>query len=68
VGAVPVERNSLQGGDLLFFGDSKITHTGMYIGDGKFINATTHQRPVVQISELADPYWKKRFIAARRLK
>jgi cell wall-associated NlpC family hydrolase len=40
----------------------------MYIGGGKFINATTHERPVVQTSDLADPYWAKLFIAARRLK
>jgi hypothetical protein len=67
-GAVPVERNDLVAGDLLFFGESKVTHTGMYIGEGKFINATTHDRPVVQISDLTDLYWTKRFIAARRLK
>ena len=67
-GAAPVERNDLEPGDLLFFGESKVTHTGMYIGGGMFINATTHDRPVVQISDLADPFWTKRFIAARRLK
>jgi hypothetical protein len=67
-GAAPVERDDLHAGDLLFFGESKITHTGMYIGGGKFINATTHDRPVVQISDLADAYWRKRFVAARRLK
>jgi len=67
-GAAPVERNDLEPGDLLFFGESKVTHTGMYIGGGKFINATTHDRPVVQISDLADPFCSKRFIAARRLK
>ena len=67
-GAAPADRNHLEAGDLLFFGESKVTHTGMYIGDGKFINATTHDRPVVQISNLADPYWTKLFIAARRLK
>jgi len=67
-GAAPVDRNDLDAGDLLFFGESKVTHTGMYIGGGKFINATTHDRPVVQISDLADPFWSKRFIAARRLK
>jgi hypothetical protein len=67
-GAAPVERNDLEPGDLLFFGESKVTHTGMYIGGGKFINATTHDRPVVQISDLGDPYWTKLFIAARRLK
>jgi hypothetical protein len=67
-GAVPVDRGNLQAGDLLFFGESKITHTGMYIGGGKFINATTHERPIVQISNLADPYWSKLFLTARRIK
>jgi hypothetical protein len=67
-GAAPVDRNRLEPGDLLFFGESKVTHTGMYIGDGKFINATTHERPIIQISELSDPYWAKLFIAARRVK
>jgi len=67
-GAAPVDRDDLKVGDLLFFGESKITHTGMYIGGGKFINATTHDLPVVQISDLADAYWRKRFVAARRLK
>jgi cell wall-associated NlpC family hydrolase len=67
-GAAQMGPNNLQAGDLLFFGESKITHTGMYIGGGKFINATTHGRPVVQISDLADPYWAKRFITARRVK
>jgi gamma-D-glutamyl-L-lysine dipeptidyl-peptidase len=67
-GAVAVDRADLQPGDLLFFGESRITHTGMYIGDGEFINATTHEHPVVQISDLADPYWAKLFITARRIK
>jgi cell wall-associated NlpC family hydrolase len=67
-GAVPVDRADLKPGDLLFFGESRITHTGMYIGDGEFINATTHEHPVVQISNLADPYWAKLFITARRIK
>ena len=67
-GAEAVEREHLQPGDLLFFGQSKVTHTGMYIGNGQFINATTHEHPVVQVSDLADPYWAKLFIAARRIK
>jgi cell wall-associated NlpC family hydrolase len=67
-GAETVDRARLEPGDLLFFGESKITHTGMYIGNGQFINATTHERPIVQISDLADPYWAKRFLTARRIK
>ena len=69
-GVLPVERNRLRAGDLLFFGASaeKITHTGMYIGHGKFIHDTTHDHPGVQISRLADPHWAKLLVACRRLK
>lgn len=65
---VPLDR--LQPGDLLYFGSSAehITHTGMYIGDGQFINATPHTHPVIQICPLADPHWKSLLVAARRLK
>jgi cell wall-associated NlpC family hydrolase len=69
-GVMPVKPNRLRAGDLLFFGSSpqKITHTGMYIGHGKFINDTTHDHPGVQISRLGDPYWTKLLVACRRLK
>jgi SH3-like domain-containing protein len=67
---VPVKREDLQPGDLLFFGSSaaKITHTGMYIGGGKFIHDTTHDHPGVQISGLDDPPWTQLLVAARRVK
>ncbi len=69
-GVAPVERKDLQPGDLLYFGSSpqKITHTGMYIGDGKFINDTTHEHPSVRIDDLNDPYWTKLLVAQRRVK
>jgi len=69
-GVVPVKRADLQPGDLLFFGSSpsKITHTGMYIGNGKFIHDTTHDHPGVQISVLDDQPWTKLLVAARRTK
>lgn len=69
-GMLPVARDALQPGDLLYFGASpeKITHTGMYLGSGEFINATTYQQPVVRIDRLDDPHWEKLFVAARRLK
>lgn len=61
-------KEDLQPGDLLYFGTSleKITHTGFYLGDGEFIHATTHERPVVQISRLADEHWTKLLVATRR--
>jgi gamma-D-glutamyl-L-lysine dipeptidyl-peptidase len=64
--AEAVERDALRPGDLLFFGDKKITHVGMYEGDGRFIHATTHGSPVVQESELADPHWTGLYKGARR--
>jgi hypothetical protein len=69
-GAIPVKREDLQPGDLLFFGGSpaRITHTGMYIGSSEFIHDTTHGHPGVQISRLDDMPWTKLLVAARRVK
>lgn len=69
-GMAPVERPHLRPGDLLFFGRSleKITHTGMYLGGGLFINATTYQRPMVRIDRLEEEHWTNLFVCARRLK
>ena len=67
---MPVERKDLAPGDLLFFGSStaKITHTGMYLGDGEFIHDTTHGHPGVQISRLGDMPWAQLLVAMRRIK
>ncbi|MGD8488917.1 MAG: C40 family peptidase [Anaerolineae bacterium] len=62
----PVARQGLQAGDLLFFGQSAITHVGMYLGDGEFIHATTHVEPIVQISRLDEAHWMGLYRGARR--
>ena len=69
-GVTQVQPDKLEAGDLLFFGGSpqNITHTGMYIGNGEFINDTTHEHPGVQICRLTDPYWTKLLVACRRLR
>lgn len=69
-GLAAVERSALRPGDLLFFGPSpqKVTHTGMYLGAGEFISATTWLKPVVQISRLNDPHWSGLLVGCRRLK
>lgn len=36
---VPVADGELQPGDLVFFGGGRITHVGIYVGDGNFIHA-----------------------------
>jgi SH3-like domain-containing protein len=68
-GVVPVERKDIAPGDLLYFGSStKVTHTGYYLGDGKFINSTTHGTPTIHIDDLNEPYWTRILVAIRRLK
>ena len=69
-GLIRVQRRDLQAGDLVFFGSSEkeITHTGMYIGDGQFIHASTNGHPVVQISRLDDEPWTRLVVACRRVK
>ncbi len=62
----PVERAELEAGDLLYFGRQSISHTGLYMGGGEFIHATTHLRPVVQISRLEEPHWTELYRGARR--
>lgn len=67
-GFAPVTVRDLRAGDALFFGhEGKITHTGMYIGGNRFIHATTHDYPVIQISVL-NSYWRKLLVAQRRVK
>lgn len=69
-GVRPVTRAELAPGDLIFFGSSAthITHTGTYMGDGKFISATTWQTPTVHIDDLEDPHWAALLVAMRRIK
>lgn len=69
-GSTSIERKNLEPGDLLYFGESekKITHTGLYIGNGEFIHDTTNTHPMVQISKLDDMPWTKLLVVARRVK
>jgi len=69
-GLTPVERKDLEPGDLLYFGSSAthITHTGLYLGEEKFISATTYQTPMVRIDDLGDPHWSRLLVAMRRFK
>lgn len=62
-----IEAANLQAGDRLYFtnGAGAIGHTGIYIGDGRFIHASSN-RGKVAIDELATPsYWRK-YAGARR--
>jgi cell wall-associated NlpC family hydrolase len=68
---VPVERHSLEPGDLVFFGArrdgvARPTHVGLYAGAGRFVSATTYSRPMVREDRLDDPRWAALYLGARR--
>lgn len=64
----PVPRHQLQPGDLVFFRTrgSRISHVGIYIGNGKFIHASS-ARGRVRIDSLNEGYYKRRYAGARRV-
>ena len=61
---VPVSRDDLQAGDLVFF--NGLGHAGIYIGGGQFIHAP-HTGDVVKISSLYDSWYASTWYGARRL-
>jgi tetratricopeptide (TPR) repeat protein len=61
---MPVSRDQLQAGDLVFF--NGLGHVGIYIGGGQFIHAP-HTGDVVKISSLSDSWYSSTFVGARRL-
>lgn len=66
---MPVGEADLRPGDLVFFENtykSGISHVGIYIGDGKFVHAAGRKKGVV-VTAFAQPYYRNRFIGARRL-
>ena len=46
---VPVSRDQLQPGDLIFF-YSPVSHVAMYIGNGQMVHASTSGQPVKVVS------------------
>ncbi|HRD02219.1 MAG TPA: SH3 domain-containing C40 family peptidase [Candidatus Saccharicenans sp.] len=65
-GLLEIPKGQEKAGDLIFFGGKSISHVGMMISDHEFIHATTHEKPVVQISGLRDAYWQRIYQGCRR--
>jgi peptidoglycan DL-endopeptidase CwlO len=63
-----VSKSNLQPGDLVFFKNTYkagISHTGIYIGNNKFISAANDG---VQIDSINDPYyWGAKYAGAKRI-
>jgi len=64
-----VAKGSLKSGDLVFFSTTRrgISHVGIYVGDGKFVHASS-ARGRVRVDSLAEGYYSDRFRGARRVK
>jgi cell wall-associated NlpC family hydrolase len=63
-----VSRANLQPGDLVFFANTYkrgISHAGIYVGNGKFINAANESTGVT-VSSLYSSYWSAHYYGATR--
>ena len=61
-----VSNHDLRTGDLLFFNIAgKMSHVGVYLGDGQFVHAPSTGR-TVSIESLGSDYYRKAFIRAGR--
>jgi len=66
-----VSRKNLKPGDLIFFDTSKqrrgyVNHVGIYIGNNKFIHASSAKKKVI-ITSLSKPFYSQRFKLGRRV-
>ena len=63
-----VDHHALMPGDLVFFNTLKrsFSHVGIYIGEDRFIHSPSKGR-AVEIVDMREQYWQKRFNGARRL-
>jgi cell wall-associated NlpC family hydrolase len=63
-----VPSEDLEPGDLVFYKTMRqaFSHVGIYLGDNKFIHAPRTGKSV-EISDMNDAYWAKRFQGARRV-
>ena len=66
-----ISKKDLRKGDLVFFDTSRsrrgyVKHVGIYIGNNKFIHASSAKRKVI-ISSLNEPFYRNRLTGARRL-
>lgn len=63
----PLEASQLQPGDLVFFatrGGDRVSHVGMYIGEGQFVHAPRSGQKV-RTAYLTEPFYQRTYLGAR---
>ena len=63
----PIEFNSLQAGDLVFFSfnkDGVVSHDGIYIGNNQFINSSSSKGVTIYTM---GTYWQSVYVGAKRV-
>jgi len=65
---IKISKEELSAGDLVFFRvrAKYASHVGIYLGDNRFIHASSHDRKVT-IDSLDEPYYLKHYLGAKRL-
>ena len=64
--AKPVAQQDLEAGDLLFFSiEGKMSHVGLYLGEGRFVHAPSSGR-TVSVESLRADFYANAFIRAGR--
>ena len=66
----PVNKQDLKPGDVVFFGNTyrpgQTTHTGIYLGNGRFAHRPTANAPV-KIDNINSRYWSSHYTGANRM-
>lgn len=66
--APTVKRNQWQSGDILFFATGKsrkVSHAGIYVGEGRFVHAPS-SGGTVRLDSIENSYWNKAYLNAKR--
>jgi len=66
-GEAVTDRAALAPGDLVFFGlRGRVSHVGIYVGEGRFLHAPSRGKDV-RVDSLYSSYWSGRYLLARRV-
>lgn len=64
-----VPRHQLQSGDIVFFstaGHGRVSHAGIYVGEGRFVHAPS-SGGTVRLDSVNAKYWDKAYLQAKRV-